>query len=82
MYYSKKHRETLIGQTKADSKRQEFISVAVNGIENVKGLAKFTKRLVNRDVLSVNGINVYDILRKDQLLITSAALKQLEEKLQ
>ena len=39
MYYSKKHRETLIGQTKADSKRQEFISVAVNGIENVKGLA-------------------------------------------
>ena len=50
--------------------------------EKAKGLAKFTKRLTNRDVLSVNGINVYDILRKDQLLITSAALKQLEEKLQ
>ena len=50
--------------------------------EKAKGLAKFTKRLTNRDVLSVNGINVYDILRKDQLLITSAALKELEEKLQ
>ena len=50
--------------------------------EKAKVLAKFTKRLANRDVLSVNGINVYDILRKDQLLITSAALKQLEEKLQ
>ena len=50
--------------------------------EKAKGLAKFIKRLANRDVLSVNGINVYDILRKDQLLITSAALKQLEEKLQ
>ena len=50
--------------------------------ENAKGLAKFTKRLSNRDVLSVNGINVYDILRRDHLLITSAALKQLEEKLQ
>jgi large subunit ribosomal protein L4 len=50
--------------------------------EKSKGLAKFTKRLTNRDVLSVNGINVYDILRKDQLLITSAALKELEEKLQ
>ena len=50
--------------------------------ENAKGLAKFTKRLSNRDVLSVNGINVYDILRKDQLLITSTALKELEEKLQ
>ena len=50
--------------------------------ENAKGLAKFTKRLSTRDVLSVNGINVYDILRRDQLLITSAALKELEEKLQ
>jgi len=50
--------------------------------EKVKGLAKFTKRLAKRDVLSVNGINVYDILRRDQLLITSAALKQLEERLQ
>ena len=50
--------------------------------ENANGLAKFTKRLTNRDVLSVNGINVYDILRRDHLLITSAALKQLEEKLQ
>ena len=27
-------------------------------------------------------VNVYDILRRDQLLITLAALKQLEEKLQ
>ena len=50
--------------------------------ENAKSLARFTKRLANRDVLSVNGVNVYDILRKDQLVITSAALKQLEEKLQ
>ena len=50
--------------------------------ENAKGLAKFTKRLSNRDVLSVNGINVYDILRRDHLLITAAALKVLEEKLQ
>ena len=50
--------------------------------ENVKGLAKFTKRLSNRDVLSVNGINVYDILKRDHLLITSIALKKLEEKLQ
>ena len=54
----------------------------IDNQENAKGLARFTKRLANRDVLSVNGINVYDILRKDQLVITSAALKQLEEKLQ
>ena len=39
MFYSKKQERFFIGQTKADSKRQEFISVAVNGIENVKGLS-------------------------------------------
>ena len=50
--------------------------------ENAKGLAKFTKRLSNRDVLSVNGLNVYDILRRDHVVITFAALKQLEERLQ
>ena len=50
--------------------------------ENARNLSRFTKRLANRDVLSVNGINVYDILRKEHLVITSAALKQLEEKLQ
>ena len=50
--------------------------------ENAKDLSKFTKRLANRDVLSVNGINVYDILRREHLVITSAALKQLEDRLQ
>mgnify|MGYP003318793263 CR=1 FL=1 len=39
MFYSKKQRDSLAGLSKAESKRQEFISVAVNGIENVKGLA-------------------------------------------
>ena len=49
--------------------------------ENAKDLSRFTKRLSNRDVLSVNGINVYDILRREHLVITSAALKKLEERL-
>ena len=39
MFYSQKQRESMGGVSKADAKRQEFISVAVNGIENVKGLA-------------------------------------------
>ena len=50
--------------------------------ENAKDLSKFIKRLSNRDVLSVNGINVYDILKREHLVITSAALKQLEERFQ
>ena len=50
--------------------------------ENARNLSRFTKRLANRDVLSVKGINVYDILRREHLVITSTALKQLEERLQ
>ena len=35
MFYSKKQRDTLAGLSKAESKRQEFISITVNGIEYV-----------------------------------------------
>ncbi len=37
--YTAKQREAMGGVGKADAQRQEFVSVAVNGIENVKGLA-------------------------------------------
>ena len=39
MFYSKKQRDAMGGLAKADAQRQEFISVCVNGLENVKGLA-------------------------------------------
>ena len=39
MFYSKKQRDAMGGLAKADAQRQEFISVCVSGIENVKGLA-------------------------------------------
>ena len=39
MFYSKKQRDAMGVLAKADAQRQEFISVCVNGIENVKGLA-------------------------------------------
>ena len=37
--FTQKNRRVNGGVGKAESKRQEFISVSVNGIENVKGLA-------------------------------------------
>ena len=37
--YSKRQRDSMGKVSKAEDKRQEFISVSVNGIENVKGLA-------------------------------------------
>ena len=39
MYFSKKQRDAAIKMSKTDTARQEFVSVAVDGIENVKGLA-------------------------------------------
>ena len=38
------------GLSKADAKRQEFISVAVNGIENVKGLALEPNLKINGEI--------------------------------
>ncbi|MAI75749.1 MAG: hypothetical protein CMM90_01000 [Rickettsiales bacterium] len=37
--YSKRQRDSMGKLSKAEAKRQEFISISVNGIENVKGLA-------------------------------------------
>tara|TARA_E500000178_G_scaffold16468_1_gene15780 strand:- start:1467 stop:3626 length:2160 start_codon:yes stop_codon:yes gene_type:complete len=37
--YSKRQRDSIGKLSKAEAKRQEFISISVNGIENVKGLA-------------------------------------------
>ena len=33
------------------------------------------------DFLSVNGINVYDVLRRDTLVLTKAAVDSLEDRL-
>jgi large subunit ribosomal protein L4 len=39
------------------------------------------RNIPNIDVLPVQGINVYDILRRDKLVLTKAALEALEERL-
>lgn len=51
--------------------------------DNDKSLNFFnaSKNIPNLDVLSVNGINVYDVLRRDTLVLTKAAVDALEERL-
>lgn len=39
MYFTKVQRDASIGMSQSDAKRQELVSIAVDGIENVKGLA-------------------------------------------
>ena len=51
--------------------------------DNPKSLNFFnaSKNIPKLDVLSVNGINVYDVLRKDTLVLTKSAVNALEERL-
>lgn len=51
--------------------------------DNAKSLNFFnaSKNIPKLDVLSVKGINVYDVLRRDTLVLTKAAVDALEERL-
>ena len=42
---------------------------------------KAANNIQNLDVLSHNGLNVYDIVKKDNLIIIDEALKLVEERL-
>lgn len=46
------------------------------------GFAKAARNLPNVDVLPVQGINVYDILRRDKLVLTKDAVEALEARFQ
>ena len=51
--------------------------------DNAKSLNFFnaSKNIPKLDVLHVNGINVYDVLRRDTLVLTKAAVDALEDRL-
>ena len=58
-----------------------FVSVLiVDGANLQDGFARAARNLPRVDVLPVQGINVYDILRHDTLVLTRAALAALEER--
>ena len=46
-----------------------------------EGFAKAARNLPKVDVLPTQGANVYDILRRDTLVLTRAAVEQLEARL-
>ena len=53
-------------------------ALIVDGAEVDNGFANAARNLPNIDVLPVQGINVYDILRRQKLVLTKAALDALE----
>jgi len=55
-------------------------ALIVDGAELEVGFVRAARNLPNIDVLPVQGINVYDILRRRKLVLTKAAIAALEER--
>lgn len=53
----------------------------VDGAEVNENFLRAARNIPNIDVLPSQGANVYDILRRDTLVLTTAAVAQLEERL-
>ncbi len=55
-------------------------ALIIDGAALQDNFALAARNIPNVDVLPVQGINVYDILRRDKLVLTRAALEALEER--
>jgi large subunit ribosomal protein L4 len=53
-------------------------ALIIDGATLNEGFAKAARNVPNIDVLPIQGINVYDILRRKKLVLTKAALEALE----
>src|SRR5215831_15319703 len=53
-------------------------ALIIDGAELHDGFAAAARNIPNMDVLPIQGINVYDILRRQKLVLTKAAIDALE----
>jgi large subunit ribosomal protein L4 len=67
--------KTLVGQFSGLGLTNALI---VDGAELNNGFALAARNIPNIDVLPIQGINVYDILRRQKLVLTKAAVDALE----
>jgi large subunit ribosomal protein L4 len=56
-------------------------ALIVTGAQADRNFALASRNLIKVEVLPAQGANVYDILRRDVLVLTTEAVKQLEERL-
>jgi len=56
-------------------------ALIIDGSQVDENLAKATRNIIGVDVLPSGGANVYDILRRDTLVLTKDAVEQLTERL-
>ena len=74
-----------MGKTKEIAKQLSLLGVAstllIDGVEINSGFARAARNIPKTDILPCQGANVYDILRRDTLILTRDAVHQLEERL-
>jgi len=74
--------ESTDGKTKGLKERFGKLELTnaliIDGTEIESGFARAARNIPNIDVLPVQGINVYDILRRKRLVLTKAAVEALE----
>ena len=75
-----------IAEAKTKALRAQFETLGWNSVLIIdgavdEGFAKAARNLPKVDVLPTQGANVYDILRRDMLVLTRAAVEQLEARL-
>ncbi len=56
-------------------------ALIIDGVEPDDSFYNATRNLIGIDVMSEQGANVYDILRREKLVLTKAAVEKLEERL-
>ena len=59
---------------------REKIALFIDGADLDIGFVQAVRNIPNIDLLPVQGINVYDILRRRKLVLTKAAVAALEER--
>ena len=73
------------GKTSTLKKKLDAMGVSkalvISGTDVDKNFVKASNNIKNLDLLSCEGINVYDIIKKDNLIIIDDALKFVEERL-
>ena len=68
------------GLKQAFEKLELTNALIIDGAEIEVGFARAARNIPNIDVLPVQGINVYDIMRRDVLVLTKAAVEALAER--
>ncbi len=76
--------DASLAEAKTKALRTNFSAIGltsaliIDGVETEANFALAARNIPNIDVLPIQGINVYDILRREKLVLTRAAVEALE----